>query len=310
MTTTPNYGTAQWLLYQTGRQLIANGRLKQVEFLEFSASYTDEFFDSLEAEIDAAEILPTEEARALTHSELLQELKPLFRITQRKFMYLKEYVRKAFAKEFWEMNWNSMGWAAYSTEMNWAQAKNMYSQALQYIVSKRTQLLANANMPAGFEAGYIAAVEAYNTKLAAFEAAETAAKEGTDEKVAANNAVYEKIINTICEAGQTIFADDDPKKGEFSFEKVSEMIRPTGPAGLKGVVKENGVPQPGLIVELENGNKSVITDAEGAFDMGHNLASGKDTIVVKNGDEILMEEEVTIPPGVLVREDIDLPTAP
>ena len=94
------------------------------------------------------------------------------------------------------------------------------------------------------------------------------------------------------------------------FEKVIELVKPTGAAGLKGTVTKDGQPQPGLIVELENRNLSVITDAEGAFNFGNKLSSGTDTIVVKQGDEILKEEDVVIPPGVTKIEHVTLPATP
>jgi hypothetical protein len=125
-----------------------------------------------------------------------------------------------------------------------------------------------------------------------------------------NNAIYEKIIDKICEPGQTIFADDETMRGEFSFEKMSEILRPLGASGLKGAIKKNGQPQAGLIVILENENLSVITDAEGVFDFGNKLSSGKDRIIVKQGDEILMEEEVVLPAGVTKNEEIVLPVTP
>ena len=96
---TPNYSFAMWLMYATCRQVISNCRTKLLSFWEFSASYTDEALDLLDAEVNAAEALPSEEARAQEHSQLLEELKPLFRICQRKFMYLKKYISLAFPKE-------------------------------------------------------------------------------------------------------------------------------------------------------------------------------------------------------------------
>jgi hypothetical protein len=79
---------------------------------------------------------------------------------------------------------------------------------------------------------------------------------------------------------------------------------------LKGVVTKDGIPQAGLVVVLENENMSVITDAEGAFDFGNKLPSGNDTIIVKQGDEILKEEEVVLPAGVTKNEEVVLPNTP
>jgi hypothetical protein len=194
--------------------------------------------------------------------------------------------------------------------MNWSEAQNMYKKALLYIDGHLAELTANENMPTTFKDGFILAVKNYNTKLKEFNDAKAIASEGTDAKIEANNAVYEKVIDKICEVGQTIFADDDTKRGEFSFEKQSEVLRPLGAAGLKGVVTKDGQPQAGLVVELENENMSVITGSDGVFDFGNKLSSGTDTIIVRKGDEILKEEEVVLPTGVTKNEDIVLAPTP
>ncbi|MEP7171590.1 MAG: hypothetical protein ABI855_19620, partial [Bacteroidota bacterium] len=268
---TPNYSMAMWLLYATSRLLISNCRRKILNFQEFSIAYTEAMLDSLLNEVDSAEALPSEEMRAQEHSQLLEELKPLFRICQRKFMYLKKYISLAYPKEYWLINWESAGWLMYDTEMNWNEAQNMYAKALLYIDAHLAELTANENMPATFKADMTLAVKNYSDKLKEFNDAKAISAEGTDLKIEANNAIYDKIILKVCEVGQTIFADDETKRGEFSFEKMSEILRPLGPAGLKGVVTKDGQPQAGLIVELENGNMSVITDAEGVFDFGNKL---------------------------------------
>ena len=303
------YTVAQWLLYQTNRLIIENARRRLVELQGFSASYTDAFLDDLERENNDAEALPSEAQRAQEHKQILEETYPIYRDCQQKMMYLKRYIQRAFAKEFWDMNELSAGLGMYTTEMNYAEAKNMYSQALGFITINKTVLLANSNMPATFEAGFTAQVDGFKAKVTAFEVAENVALEGTDSKIDANNGIYAKI-QQICADGQVVFGNDDTLKGEFSYEKQSSLIRPTGPAGLKGVVTKDGQPQAGLVVELENGDLSVITDAEGAFDFGNRLSSGTDTIVVKRGDEILAEEEVEIPPGVTKREDVKIPATP
>jgi hypothetical protein len=307
---TPNYSFAMWLVYATCRLVVSNCRKKLADFVSFSAAYTNEMLDNLLLEVDSAEAMPSEEARAQEHSQLLEELKPLFRICQRKFMYLKKYIALGFPKEFWLINWESAGWLMYDTEMNWNEAQNMYKKALLYIDAHLAELTANDNMPVAFKAEFALAVKNYNDKLKAFNDAKSISAEGTDAKIEANNAIYEKIIVKICEVGQTIFADDETKRGEFSFEKMSEILRPLGAAGLKGVVTKDGKPQAGLMVVLENENMSVITDSEGAFDFGNKLASGTDKIVVKQGDEVLKEEEVVLPAGVTKHEDVVLPNTP
>jgi hypothetical protein len=160
---------------------VSNCRRKLAKFQEFSPTiYTEAALTALESEIDSAEALPSEEARALEHSQLLEELKPLFMICQRKFMYLKNYISLSLQKEVWIINWEAAGWLMYDTEMNWTEAKNMYAKALKYIEDHLDELTA---MPGTFEADFTLAVTNYNAKLKAFNDAKTYAAEGTDEKI-------------------------------------------------------------------------------------------------------------------------------
>ncbi|HNR20769.1 MAG TPA: carboxypeptidase-like regulatory domain-containing protein [Bacteroidia bacterium] len=303
----PDYNTAQWLTYATGRLIVSNCRAKLENFSEFASSYNEDFLDALLAEIDAAEALPTEEQRAQLHKQLLEEMNPIFKTCQGKMMYLKRYIERAFAPEFWEMNFMSAGLDKYSSEMNHAEALNMYTNALSYIETNKEVLGANGNMPDAFKTGFATVKSAYADKVAAFEAAQNAALENTDVKIVANNAMYKKII-VICKDGQVIFADDETKKGEFSYEKQSELIKPVGPAGLKGKVIYliDGKPVVGAVGEIEGTKHTATTNKEGEYDFGANLASGKFTVKWKLNDEVIAEEDVTIPAGTTVRDTVEV----
>ena len=303
----PNYGVAQWLLYQTNRLITENCRRNLLKFQEFSASYTEAMLDELDAQNDAAEALKNEEQRAQEHKQLREELLPIFKTNQFKMQLLKRYIEKAFAKAFWDMNFKSAGLDKYNTDMNFAEARNMYVEAKKYLVENSDALKANENMPDTFNAQFIANTALFNAKLLAFENAETAAVEGTDAKIAANNAIY-SLIQVICQDGQAIFMENSTLKGEFSFEKVSQLIRPIGPAGLKGKVIYliDGKPVVGAIGEIEGTNHTAVTDTVGEYDFGSNLASGTFKMRWKLNDEVIAEEDVVIPAGVTVRETVEV----
>jgi len=164
-----------------------------------------------------------------------------------------------------------------------------------------------AGMSSDFMELFNSDVDLFNNKYDLFLLAEENAMQGTADKIDANNEIFEKV-SEICAAGSLIFKKDEVKRNLFSMQAVSELVKPVGAAGLKGTVMQDGKPQAGLLVELENGNMSVMTDADGAFDFGNQLASGTDTIIVRRGDEILAEDEVVINAGVTKRENVVLPT--
>ena len=53
--------------------------------------------------------------------------------------------------------------------------------------------------------------------------------------------------------------------------------------------------------------RAITVNEQGEFSFGENLASGKDKLIFKKGDQILMEAEVEIPAGTTVNEHIELP---
>lgn len=303
-----NYGIAQSVLYQTCRIILTNCKNNLTAFTAFASFYTVSFIADLEKDVENAEKMPSEQARALEHEKLRQEMVAIGKTCRNMWQGLKRYITKAYAEEFWVMNWDAAGWNNYeaASNENWDKIIAMMNEGSAYITLHAAEL---TDMPAGFVTDFNAAKDAMQAKFSAFTSAESAASIGTDAKVTANNDVYAKVVE-VCLDGQYIFNDDDTMKELFSFEKMSELVKPVGAAGLKGTVTKDGVPQAGIIVELEEGNKSVITDAEGAFNFGNQLASGTDTIILKKGDEILMEEDVTIPAGVTKKEDIELPVTP
>lgn len=302
------YPVAQSVLYQTCGVILQNCKNQLAKFALFSAIYTLVFVDTIVAAMEAAENMPGERARALAHETNRQQLITLAKSCRNLWQGLKRYITKAYDEEFWEMNWNAAGWELYerASNENWDKVKAMMLAGSAYIAVHAAELTA---MPANFEADFNAAMDTFDLKYSEFLQAEIDARVGTDAKITANNDVYKKVME-VCLDGQHIFADDETMKEQFVFDRMSELVQPIGAAGLKGTVTKDGEPQPGLIVELENGNKSVITDAEGAFDFGNKLASGNDTIIVKQGDQILKEEDVVIPPGVTKTEDVELPNTP
>jgi len=302
------YSIAQSVLYDTSRIIMQNCKNVLARFTAFSPIYTVTYADAIIAAVSAAENMPGEAARALEHKTRRQELEALGKTCRELWQGLKRYITKAFTEEYWEMNWLAAGWDDYeqASNENWDKVNAMMLAGSGYINDHAGELTA---MPAGYADEFRAAKDAFSVKFAEFTQAELDARTGTDDKITANNDVYRQVIE-VCLDGQHIFGDDENMKEQFSFEKMSELVKPTGAAGLKGTVTKDGQPQPGLIVELENGNLSVITDAEGAFSFGNKLSSGTDTIVVKQGDEILKEEDVVIPPGVTKIEHVTLPVTP
>ena len=307
---TKKYPTAQSVLYETCRIILLNCKNQLADFTAFSAIYTLLFINAIVAGIDTAENMPGEEERALEHKKLRRALAVQAKSCRKSWGGLKRYITKAFEEDAWEDNWNAAGWGDYEAAGNddWDKVIAMMKAGSIYIAAHAAELTA---MPPNYEADFNAAMEAIRLKFTAFTQAETNAKKATDAKVGANNDVYTQVI-AVCEDGKHIYSDDEVNAELFSFEAMSKLVHRTGPAGLNGkaVYEIDGKPAVGVSVEEEMRDLVVTVNEQGEFDFGNNLASGKAKLIFKKGDQVLKTEEIDIPAGVTVKEDVELPTAP
>lgn len=307
-----NYSYAMSVLYQTIRIVLMNCTNYLTDFAAFKSKYTPDYITGLRTELDTSEKMKADQARTLEHEQLRIEMLPLAELCRNKFKLLKRYIAESvgFNPALEVSHWDAAGWQYYEESYSsWDKLREMCSMATTYIEKYEPELMNEGYMPADFKDVFAEQIAAFNEKYDAFLVAQETAMQGTADKIEANNAIYAKIV-TLCLDGQAMFTNDEVKKSLFSFNAVSELVKPTGAAGLKGIITQNGTPQAGLIVVLENGNKIVITDVGGEFDFGNRLTSGKDTMIIRRGDEILSAEEVVINPGVTKRENVDLAPAP
>ncbi len=299
-----SFGTS--VMYQTLTIILLNCAKNFAKFAGFRGKYDATLIPKLQLELADAEKMKSDQARSLEHESLRVDMLPLAEVCREKWQYLKRYIAVSFEPLKHVQNWDAAGWENYSDSWHsWDKLAEMCRMANEFIIENEATLKDVGTMPDDFKDVFAECSAAFVEKYNAFLMAQENAMQGTNDKIEANNAIFEKV-SEICADGQIIFMKDEVKKRLFSMEAVSELVKPVGAAGLKGIVTQDGKPQAGLLVELENGNKSVTTDVDGAFDFGNQLASGTDTIIVRRGDEILAEDEVVIPAGVTKREEVKL----
>jgi hypothetical protein len=232
--------------------------------------------DALLASIDDAESLPGEEARAAEHELLRQEMLPLNEQCLNFWQRLKRYIAKLYpdSPDSQKTAWAAAGWNHYDNNDAWVETQALMSMGSQYIAEHKTELLANDNMPAGFEAAFNAQSDLFNTKYSTFIQAKESAVVGTDEKIDANNDIYARTI-VICLDGQAIYDGNETLKGQFSFEKVSDLVSPPGASAVKFFLinTATGLPINGAEIKLKNSTRLVTTDENGYAEMTQ-LASG------------------------------------
>lgn len=260
-----NYPVSQAVLYIVCQNIIDNLRANLATFTAFSASYTDEFVDSLQKALDDAKALPTESIRALGHESIRLEMVEMLKPTLKKWKALKRYIAKAFSEPFHAANWNAAGWANYqpAADKSWPSVNALMAAGVQYINDNKTTLLADNNMPATFEAAFGLAATTFSDKNDEFIAAKQLAQQGTDAKITLNADLYSAIIK-VCLDGQLIFEDEYLEK-EFSFTAVAELVTPAGAAEAAIEVKNKNTEMPlsGVEVVVVGTDKQTVTNEEG-----------------------------------------------
>lgn len=303
-----NYSLSMSVLYQTIRILLMNCRNNIAAFIAFDSTYSDAMLDEMEAELVVAERMKSDQARTLEHENLRMDMLPLSEVCRDKWVQLKRFIKKTFGPEKAAANWDAAGWEYYEESYSsWDKLREMCSMASVYLEANNEVLVARG-MAADFTTLFNLDINKFNIKYDEFLVAQETAMQGTADKIAANNEIFDKLTE-VCADGQVIFKRNEVKKSLFSMQAVSELVSPVGASGLKGIVTKDGKAQAGLIVELENGNKHVITAVDGDFDFGNQLGSGKNRLIIRNGDEILSEIDIDIPAGVTKRENVELPVS-
>jgi hypothetical protein len=285
-----------------------NCKKNQPDFESLRAVYTLLYIQGKLDGLTALSRLPDEFQRSVMHENLRVDLLNKAAVSLKFWRKLRRYVMNGYPPEKRNLMLKDMG-RGYLTEAlndNFTALQELLTKGSTFIETNESKLLENDNMPASFMADYNTnALETFMNAKKAFYESEEYSETLTITVNNTANACYDELI-LMLDDGKAIYDGNEEMKRLFTLDYLLGIVTPTGPAGLKGTVKENGAPAAGIIVELENRKLSVIPDAEGAFSFGEKLASGKDRMIVKRGDQILFESEVDIPPGITVTEHVNL----
>ncbi len=280
------YPCSQSALYQICMLIALNCKAKIADFGMFSAAYTLVFVDAIIAAIELAEQVPGEEARAEQHKLLQEQLKTINKDSLKRWQYLKRYIAKLYpdSPEMQKTGWEAAGWNHYDSNNDWKETKACLIMGSEYIKNHSTELLANENMPATFEAQYNLQMKLFTDTFTAFGLAEEAAVVGTDDKITANNGIYDQVI-TVCLDGHVIFEGNDTMQGQFSFEKVGKLVAPTGPSAVKFHVINpvTGLAIVGAEITKKGSDKKVNTNEQGDAEMNQLAAVLTEFILKADG---------------------------
>ncbi len=273
-------------MYETGRIIIQNCKNEQATFAAFKPMYTVAYFDSIIAAIDAAQAMPSEEARALEHITLRNGLMNKGKECLTAWKGLKMYIKSAVPNTLWEANWNAAGWNSYeaASNNNWDKMVELMSEGSVYIAAHTAELEANENMPAGFADTFDTLGTEFGALYDSFIHAREDAMVGANARVEANNAVYARVI-ACGEDGQYLFEDSDAMRRQFSYDAVSELVSPSGSSTLIVTVTnaETGMALSGAEVHVDGTDRTVVTDADGRAEIGALAAGTASGSIIRDG---------------------------
>lgn len=300
-----NFRCTHDALYEGCDQLAINLFEELVLMAGFKAKYTATFIDDFKLKIKQARELPDEDQRTTQHELQRIELVKLTNKKVRKVLNsLRLYIRDAYNDpDVRRVKLQDAGFNDYEAAMNynWEKLRSFLQKAVTFITANTADLEAGDNMPAGFGALVAGYRDDVATLVPEFLNEKENTPQATQAKTVASNALYALAID-ICEDGQHVFEDDPAKQKQFVWDAIMEIVTPTGKAGLKFDVKEQGtnLPLAGVTAKLQKEGDveiSTTTDAEGKgkFD---NMAAGFYTGKLLLNDFVSLEFELEITAGV------------
>lgn len=229
------------------------------------------------AQIDAAMALPMFQERNDRAEESLILMRQHAKLAFKRWKFLKNYIKNAYAVDLRKSKWESAGKDHYekAANNNWSELLLMLVAGRNFIASNTAILVADG-MPAGFPALYNDALDAFKAEHDIFLDAEQDEQEGTDEKVVANNVIYRRAIE-MGEDVQLVFDDVPAKRQRFVFQHVKDTItNPTTGVGstslaVRGIVSNaqtaSPLAQAPINFSAVDGSwaESVMTDDLGRF---------------------------------------------
>ena len=261
------------------------------------------------AAIDAADNLPDSVARYAPTKNLRFDLIEKNADVLDCFVLLKGYIADAYTGEKAKTMIDAAGQQFYkkAAVKVWTSTSSLLSAALPFMVANLADLTANDNMPPAFHTRFKEAKATFDSALAKWKTSDTASYGLTDEKIAANNAIYAQLTAMLSDA-QKVFRNDDLLKSQFTVAFLLSQTRGTKAAGVSGKVliantKTTIEGAQITIVELE---KSVVTDAKGHYELSP-VASGVYTLRIEiEGYDTLSIENHLVEIGTISRLNIEL----
>lgn len=247
------------------------------DFTAFSTKYDAQYgIDAMQA-VESAKQLPDFQERNEPSETAHVELTDANQTCNLNWRILRRHINNAFPENVVKGKLESAGEEHYKKSLarNWSETELMLTSATNFINNNNAELTAGG-MPAQFVTDFADAKTAFLGFYGTFTDAEQDELEGTDEKILANNAVYDTLMDMF-QDGQVIYEENAAKRARFIFARVKDLITSSG--GGSSTVPANTIeigayvfdsqtllPIAGATLRVINGPEGIVegvTDNEG-----------------------------------------------
>jgi hypothetical protein len=252
------------------------------DFTDYRTTYDAPLVALQLAAINSAQALPDFQARNAAaetkRNELEQTIKPPILNAWQK---LKRYISYTTPEMDQKAEWESAGYNYYpeAAASNWDALAQLCQSAQNYLTSNLLALT-TAGMPATFQTQFDTLATQFTVAHEAFLTLRQSAYIATEQKIKANNQVYQALSNVVADA-KLIFIESPATLKQFTIADLTDMITGAGASGIKGkaIDPATGKTLPGATIEVVETGDIVTTDADGNYEL--RLPSGTYNIVAQ-----------------------------
>lgn len=278
-------------------------------FTAFRAIYTDTYVaDNLQAVKDAQDLTPSLQSigdRTLVRTACVNALTAV----QANWQRLKTYIGNAFDADQVQAQVKIAGGNYYAkvSAKSWSAAHSLIDAADTFITNNLDALTANGNMPSDFQTTFQTGGDTFIGASAAYTSVTIAARQFTGEKNAANEAIYQSLVNMLTD-GKKVFADNKVAKKQFVFSRLVKIYK-RGSASLTGTVTNaNNVGIEGAVITSSNGQYTATTNKKGYYSITR-IAEGTYNFTISCPGYAPVDVTVTFTAGIKSKADATLANA-
>ena len=307
---TANYRFKQAELYTIARLILSGVSTLLARFSAFKGKYTSTWVADRLTEVDKAEDKPDEEQRSAKHQTLHVELDKKVQQALDKFNALKRYIVEVFNQDLWEIKINAAGHSYYADAANgdFDATAQLLKSASQFVNDNLTQLLDSGNnMPATFQTELDTLKSDFQTLQTNFLGSEAGAEVQTENKIDANNAIYQVIISINADA-QSIFIaeEEEAERQQFVLEHQLFLVRGAGVAGMRFHVTDNTTGNDVADATITIKTDVVLTTDENGRALKLQLAADTYKVKIEKTGYTTQNIDVTVTTGTVKRVEVKL----